>query len=288
MNYDNLDIENITMEDWLYFWFETFKKPYLKPYSLRNIEQMIRIHTPAFLKKKRVKDITVFDVELALMKIPNGRTRAYARQVWGSSFLKAQKYDIITKNVVLLTDTVKYKKNHGRSLTRAELDAFLTAIEGNRLKWLYLFYLFTGTRRCEALSLLWSDVLKEEELIRIRGTKTEGSYRYIFLSNDLKNILEGQRLQNQKDIGTRFENPYPDKVFNYSPYYISKMFATLCPGHHLHDLRHNFITRCAECGINVSVCQQLVGHATANMTLNVYTHVMDDFKRKEAAKFTIR
>ena len=47
------------------------------------------------------------------------------------------------------------------------------------------------------------------------------------------------------------------------------------------------VTRCAECGINVNVCQQLVGHSTANMTLNVYTHVMDNFKRKEALKYDV-
>ena len=39
--------------------------------------------------------------------------------------------------------------------------------------------------------------------------------------------------------------------------------------------------------INVNVCQQLVGHASADMTINVYTHVMDEFKRKEAAKFSL-
>jgi integrase len=37
----------------------------------------------------------------------------------------------------------------------------------------------------------------------------------------------------------------------------------------------------------MTVCQQLVGHSTADMTLNVYTHVMDEFKRKEAKKYTI-
>lgn len=53
------------------------------------------------------------------------------------------------------------------------------------------------------------------------------------------------------------------------------------------ELRHTFITRCAESGVNVNVCQQLVGHASADMTINVYTHVMDEFKRKEAAKFSL-
>ena len=47
------------------------------------------------------------------------------------------------------------------------------------------------------------------------------------------------------------------------------------------------LTRCCESGVNPSVCQQLVGHATGDMIMNVYMHVMDEFKRREAAKFTL-
>jgi integrase len=65
------------------------------------------------------------------------------------------------------------------------------------------------------------------------------------------------------------------------------VFKKLCPNHHLHDLRHTYATRCAECGVAVNVCQQVLGHATADMTLNVYMHVLDEFKRKELEKFTL-
>ena len=85
------DLKNITLGEWLTLWFETYKMPTLKPYSIRNIEQMIRIHTPEWLKAMPMKDITVFHIDLALSKIPLGRTYTYARQVWHSAFLKAQK-----------------------------------------------------------------------------------------------------------------------------------------------------------------------------------------------------
>ena len=107
------------------------------------------------------------------------------------------------------------------------------------------------------------------------------SARNILLTDEVETILNGQKKQNEeRGIKGR-------RVFPYSAQQASRHFKTLCPNHHLHELRHTFITRCAESGVNVNVCQQLVGHASADMTINVYTHVMDEFKRKEAAKFSL-
>lgn len=273
--------KNITLGEWLNIWFETYKKPYLKPYSLRNIEQQLRLHTPLWLKEMPIKDITLFDIDRALSPIPLGRTRKYTRQVWHSAFRKAQQLGIIDSNVLTLTDDIRYKKQQSKALTLAEQNSFLEALKGKRYENVMLFYLHTGVRRAEALTLEWSDIDYERKLILIKGTKTEESYRHILLTDEVKDILEQQRIQNEKD-GINGCN-----VFPYSLQQISKTFKLLCPNHHLHDLRHTFITRCAECGVNVAVCQQLVGHSTADMTMNVYTHVMDEFKRKEALKFTI-
>lgn len=153
--------------------------------------------------------------------------------------------------------------------------------EKSRYKWLILFYMYTGTRRNEAIALEWNDINRTEKLIQIKGTKTETSARNILLTDEVETILNGQKKQNEeRGIKGR-------RVFPYSAQQASRHFKTLCPNHHLHELRHTFITRCAESGVNVNVCQQLVGHASADMTINVYTHVMDEFKRKEAAKFSL-
>lgn len=271
-------MKEYTFGAWLAFWFDTYKRPYLQPTSLRNIEQMIRLHTPQWLKEKRMKSICALDIDKALSELPNGRTRVYTRQVWHSAFLKAYKLEIVPRNIMELTDNPRYKKQKGKALSIAEQREFLKAIAGTRVEWLMLFYLHTGVRRTEALTLEWTDIDEGEGLILIRGTKTEDSYRYILLTDELRRILREQRKQNGKQ---------GERVFPFSPEHISRKFKELCPAHHLHDLRHTFITRCAESGINVKVCQQLVGHSTADMTLNVYTHVMDEYRRKEALKFTI-
>lgn len=280
-------LKTVTLGDWLSTWFETYKKPVLKEYSLRNIEQVIRLHTPEWLKAMPLVKITVYDIDRALSQIPLGRTYIYARQVWHSAFLKAEKLGIIDKNILRLTDSIKYKKKRGKALTIEEQSIFINSLDGQRIKWLMLFYLYTGVRRAEALSLTWSDIIEQERLILIKGTKTEESYRHILLTDDVKRILDSQRKQIDTEKNSRHKTKHPEKVFDYTPSYVSQAFKKICPTHHLHDLRHTYITRCAECGINVNVCQQLVGHSTPQMTMSVYTHVFDDFKRREALKFSI-
>lgn len=139
--------------------------------------------------------------------------------------------------------------------------------------------------------LQWSDIDEEEGLILIKGTKTADSCRHIVLTTTYDIFLKNKKTQNERELHQtkrgNFHKAPESQVFPYSAQQVSRHFKKLCPTHHLHDLRHTFITRCAESGVNVTVCQQLVGHSTANTTLNVYTHVMDEFKRKEALKYTI-
>ncbi|MBO4940310.1 MAG: site-specific integrase [Clostridia bacterium] len=276
-----MDLKNITLGEWLSIWYDTYKKPYLKPYSLRNIDQMIRLHTPDWLKSMKMKDISIFDIEKALSAIPLGRTYIYARQVWHSAFTKAHKLGIVSVNVLTLTDKVTYKKRKSKALTLREQTDFIKALENKRFKWVMLFYLHTGVRRAEALDITRDDIDEENGLIHIKGTKTEGSDRYIIMTPDVQVLLIEQQRQNRK------EKLKTDRIFPYCKEQMSRFFKSVCPNHHLHDLRHTYITRCAECGVSVSVCQQLVGHSTADMTMNVYTHVMDEFKRKEALKFRL-
>ena len=69
-----IDYNEITFGEWLSLWYEKYKVPRLKPYSLRNIEQMIRLHTPEWLKDIKLKKLTVIDIDSALACIPSGRT----------------------------------------------------------------------------------------------------------------------------------------------------------------------------------------------------------------------
>lgn len=46
-----------------------------------------------------------------------------------------------------------------------------------------------------------------------------------------------------------------------------------------HALRHTFATRCLEAGFDIKSLSDILGHTDAKMTLNVYSHALDDHKR---------
>lgn len=270
----------MTLGEWLSEWFETFKKPYLAKNSLRNIESTIRLHIPETLKCIPLRKVKAYDVEKALSSLGNTRTHVYARQILYSAFDKAYKLDLVVRNIMLAVDSVRYRKKKSSALTLQEQSLFIQKIKGSKYECLYLFYLYTGCRCSEALALRWSDIDFNSRTVLIHGTKTESSFRKIPLTDKLEEIL-------QKQKNTLQNSSHDFRLFEYSREIVSRTFKKLCPGHHLHDLRHTFITRCAENGINVSVCQQIVGHSTADMTLNVYTHVLDNFKRREIEKYNL-
>lgn len=54
---------------------------------------------------------------------------------------------------------------------------------------------------------------------------------------------------------------------------------------HPHTIRHTFATRCFENGIEPKVAQKLLGHSSITVTMNIYTHVMEDKMGDEISRF---
>lgn len=55
-----------------------------------------------------------------------------------------------------------------------------------------------------------------------------------------------------------------------------------------HCFRHTFATRCFEAEIQPKTVQGFLGHATLQMTMDLYTHVMEDHKKEEMSKLEER
>ena len=58
----------------------------------------------------------------------------------------------------------------------------------------------------------------------------------------------------------------------------------LFPVFSAHTFRHTFATRCIEAGILPKTVQKYLGHATLQMTMDLYVHVTEEFKQKELEK----
>lgn len=54
-----------------------------------------------------------------------------------------------------------------------------------------------------------------------------------------------------------------------------------------HKFRHTFASRCFEAGISPRVVQEYLGHKTLAMTMDLYTHVLDEQKSDELNKLNL-
>ena len=52
-----------------------------------------------------------------------------------------------------------------------------------------------------------------------------------------------------------------------------------------HNLRHTFATRLCECGTNIKVIQEVLGHGDIKTTMNIYTDATQELKNSEFIKF---
>jgi len=53
---------------------------------------------------------------------------------------------------------------------------------------------------------------------------------------------------------------------------------------HPHTFRHTFATRCFDKGMEPKGVQQLIGHSSITVTMNIYTHVQEERMKKEVSK----
>ena len=59
----------------------------------------------------------------------------------------------------------------------------------------------------------------------------------------------------------------------------------LLPDFSCHSLRHTFTTRLVEAGVNIKVIQELCGHSRSDVTLDIYTTVTKELKKREFGNF---
>lgn len=163
-----------------------------------------------------------------------------------------------------------------RVLLPSEISALLAkAQEQNPEAWLLmLFYLWTGARRKEALSLKWSDVtLGASATCKLTGKGNKE--RVVPL---LPPILEA--LGPPPDEGG---NVFPRR----NPSTVSHWFQDIAKSAgikaRLHDLRHTAATYMLANGIDLRFVQEILGHSQLSTT-TIYTHVIPGRLHGEMSK----
>lgn len=257
---------------WLDEWFKTYRAPKLRDggYDLRhNIEKHVKPH----IEDKPLDEYTAHDIAKALGAVASDRMRQICRQIYNQCFREAARAGYIDRNPVDNVDGVKHVYNNGRSLTQAEESELLSVSAGNSFYPLIRFYLLTGARPSEPLSVTWQDI--GDDTIRIRGTKTVLSDRLLPISAELRKLL----------------NSLPhngERLFPFTYQAVTKRLAAirqkLSFEFTLKDLRHTFGTRCIEAGVSMKTVQKWLGHSNYGTTANIYSHITTEFERQEVEK----
>lgn len=187
-----------------------------------------------------------------------------------------------------LANVPKAKKSQAlRVLTPEQVAALLQA---SPAYWrpLFLTAALTGLRRGELFGLTWDDILWTERKLRVRHQlqngrlvppKSDSAKRSIDIGPVLlATLAEHRRACSPSDLGLVFPTaqgrPVHPSDFNRDAFKPSARRALL-PDLVLHDLRHTYASALIEQGQSVKYVQTMMGHASAQTTLDVYGHLFE-------------
>lgn len=256
-------------------WFLQVKKPTVKLNTYKSHLSTYRAHIKPFFEGKRMKSITPLQIQPLFNKLDaEGKTRTIelVRLLLNQIFEAAVGERLIGKNPLSAVKVLKYETKNGEALSYEDERLLLAELNGSAYKLPFVIMLYTGVRRSELQSLT-----VEGDFVKVKNSKIKRAqkitYRKIPITPMLRPYLEAAA---DSDLIT---------AVNTDPDVLSHNFKRVCPAHHLHELRHTFITRCQECGVPREVVSVWAGHAAdRSMTTTVYTHFSENFMKEQAEK----
>lgn len=216
------------------------------------------------------------------------KTVATQRDVLGMIFSFAVRNGIIDNNPCACVPLPKNLPSYPRKLpTKTDIEA----VENS--EWLFPFFLaYTGMRRGEALAIRYEDIDREKKIITvsravgyvghipyIKTPKTTAGARTIVLLDKLL-----ARIPNKRS-GLVFANEsgeiYTDvQIFREWQRWQKENNTTVTA----HQLRHYYATLLFEAEISVKDAQSLLGHSSAKITQDIYTHIREQRISQTAEK----
>lgn len=258
-------------------WLDTVKRPIVKENTFADYQSIFDVHLfPAFghleLCAITRQEIQTYFNEL----IEKGKSRSAhkQRQLLTSLFEYAEIDELITRSPMKKITLPIHESENGKSLTVDEEKIFVErCLQSETLSGkAFVFILYTGLRRAE----LSTATVTGEFVTVISAKQRKGKTirtRKIPISPRLKKLLP-----NLESEINDFKGLYLNRL--------GRTFKEWLPNHHLHELRHTFITRAQECGIAREIVSVWAGHKADNtMTSNVYTHFSEEFQLQEIKKF---
>lgn len=302
---------------WMNEWLETFCANKLKGYTLTSYRGIIDNHINKHLGALPLQSVRGSDIQRMYNKmIADGlspKTVKNVGAVMHKAFSMAVKQGMIAANPCDAAELPAMQQHEIRPLTDEEIPLFLQAIQGDEMGNAYALCLLAGLREAECLGLSWEQVDFARGTITIcqqlQKEKTKGG-KYMIVpftkSNKPRTIMppqlafdylkSEQRRQAEKKLaaGQMWDNPHNLvftnagggnlAIFTFYSHFKRIAAAIGRPDARPHDLRHTAATVAIASGADVKSVQDLLGHATASFTLNVYAHSSEKMKEDTAAR----
>ena len=311
----------MTVGEWFDDYMAEYKRPSVKPTTYINYRAKVDKHIKPAIGACKIRLLRRDMVQRFINDLSdNGLAPATVvaiHKLLHSALELAVNDGFIAKNVAEQVKLPKLSKPHIEVLTREQQDLFVETAKNTYLGNVFIFDLCTGMRLGELLGLKWEDIDFEGNQLHVRRTinvvkeldnpqskwyldfgtpKTRASERSIPLHGTAIRLLKDVSAQ-QKIYMEKFGAAYEDNGLVFctqqgkplDPRNMRRTFASICSkanisGLHIHCLRHSFATRGLEKGVNLSVMQKYLGHASIKETADTYTHVLNDMKLCEIRK----
>lgn len=238
----------------------------IEPFLTRGINEMDRTGIESIIRQAR---------EIYSVNTVSGVV-VYLRQL----FKYAKRLGYVGED---LTEGISTTQGKGKwnILTRDDLKTLIQSSRNHPEYHPFLIAAMTGMRISEVLGLHWEDIDLNCNMIKVRFStahvrrerilttpKTKSSIRSIHVP-DL--VIEVLKDRGQGDgLVFRTKN---GKVAIHQDYHLDRLIAKIgIKKIRVHDLRHTFASLMLEDGVNPKIVQEILGHSTVSITLDLYSH----------------
>lgn len=294
-----------TVSAWLDHWMEHIVSVRNRPRTIERYEQIVRVYLKPHIGGRRLAQLTVSDVQTAVNTLhahgTGPRTIQQIRGVLSAALGRAEREELVHRNVARLIDLPKYEPKEIHPWGIDEARTFLAATKGHPWEIGFHLLLVYGMRRGEAIGLRWGDIDFEtgaihvrQQLQRIAGeivageVKTAAGRRTLPLLPEIRTLLEAradadgvdpisaaarERLILTSSSGLPVEPANFARTFHMIADKLGLRRITV------HQTRHTAATMLKSAGVQARDVQLILGHANVSTTQQLYQHgVLDEHR----------
>ena len=290
------DAGAMTVGAYLDRWLDAIKDT-VKQRTWQRHEEVTRLHLKPALGNVRLDTLNALQVQaLYRAKLDSGlspRTVQIIHATLHKALKQAVRWSLAPRNVAEAVNAPKPAKKEIETLTAEQAKKLLQTAKENQQKLyaLYVLAVSTGMRSGELLGLQWRDVDLGAEKLRIRRTvfngkvnspKTSHGSRGIRLTKTAVEALKKHAQDGEwvfsTSVGTSMS---VHNLHNRS--WKPLLRSAGLPNIRFHDLRHTCATLLLTKAVHPKVVQELLGHASIQITLDTYSHLLPDMGEKAAS-----